>query len=117
MRLSLPGKLSAILCVGSKMRRASLTSSVRFAAGALAVVGLSTASSVAQADIPPGLQASMDCVVEGKAVVCHVTTKPTPQSHITYSRADLVQSPAFLKTLVGSVDYSSGRDRHPRLNL
>ena len=71
----------------------------------------------AQADPPPALQAEMHCRVEGSAVVCHVDANPSVLTHITYARADVVQSPPFLKVVVGSVDYSESRDRKPRLNL
>jgi hypothetical protein len=71
----------------------------------------------AQADIPPGLEAAMRCVVQAKAVVCHVTVKPSIQSHLTYARADVVQAPAFLKVVVGTTEYSDGRHEQPKLNL
>jgi hypothetical protein len=83
----------------------------------LALPAIMLGSTSGRADIPPGLQASMACKVDGSAVVCLVSAKPTPQSRITYSRADLVQAPPFLKTLIGSVDFSDSRDKRPRLNL
>lgn len=75
------------------------------------------ASGSARADIPPALYADMRCTVDGTAVVCHVTAKPSIQSHLTYARADVVQAPPFLKVLLGSVDYSETRDKRQRLNL
>ena len=80
------------------------------------LVGLAPGSASADPP-PPALDASIRCKVEGNAAVCHVTAKPSLLSHITYARADVVQAPAFLKVLVGSVDYSETRDRQAKLNL
>jgi hypothetical protein len=71
----------------------------------------------ARADIPPSLEADMRCTVQGKAVVCHVTAKPSIQSHLTYARADVIRAPEFLKVLVGTTEYSDGRHKQQRLNL
>lgn len=87
----------------------------------LAVAGFSLAALApitATADnIPPGLDADMQCKVDGSAVVCLVTAKPSIQNHMTYARADVVKVPPFLKVLVGTVDYSETRDRKPKLAL
>lgn len=74
-------------------------------------------SSSTRADIPPDLLASMRCTTKGSAVVCFVTAKATPQSHVTYSRVDLIKAPSFLKVLVGSTEYNADRDLEPRLRL
>jgi hypothetical protein len=78
---------------------------------------LASMSGSARADIPPALYADMRCAVDGTAVVCHVTAKPSIHSHLTYARADVVQAPPFLKVLLGSVDYSETRDKRQRLKL
>ena len=85
--------------------------------GALAFAGLISVTHSSRADIPPGLAAELTCKVDGAAVVCFAKATPTPQSHITYSRVDLVKSPSFLKVVLGTSDYSNSRDSQPKLRL
>jgi len=101
------------------MQRSLYATIARLLGGPVAALPLIlSVSGSARADAPPPqLDVDMRCKVEGTAVVCHVTAKPSILAHVTYARVDLVQAPPFLKVVVGSVDYSDSRDKQQRLNL
>lgn len=100
------------------MRRLPCAKIVQFGTGVVAALLIDGVPKNAAADPPPpALSADMRCAVSGTAAVCKVTATPSLLSHITYSRADVLQAPPFLKVVIGTVEYSSERDTRPRLNL